>query len=90
MEELLNAMGTVAFLLVLAIGLLAGWIAGAVAGRDKALYLVLGVVGAFVTPFLVAALGLGILAASGLMVILLVAGAGALVLLVIVGLLARR
>lgn len=77
MEELLNALGTVAIILIAVIGLLAGWIAGTIAGRDKGLYMALGVVGAFVTPFLIAALGLGVLAASGIVAILAVALIGA-------------
>jgi uncharacterized membrane protein YeaQ/YmgE (transglycosylase-associated protein family) len=47
------------------------------------LYLALGVIGAVAAPFLLAALGLGILAAGGLIAILLVALVGAGLLLFI-------
>ena len=84
MEGLLDALGAVTLILLIAIGLLAGWIAGTVAGRRMPLYLVIGVVAAVAAPFIVAALGLGILAAGGIIAILAVALVGALIVLAIV------
>ncbi|MCU0853993.1 MAG: GlsB/YeaQ/YmgE family stress response membrane protein [Rhodobacteraceae bacterium] len=83
MEGFWDALGTVTLVLLVAVGLLAGWIAGAIAGRRKALYLVLGVVGAVAAPLILAALGLGVLAAGGLLVMVAAAVAGALILLAI-------
>ena len=83
MEEVLNAIGALSLVLLVVIGLVAGWIAGKVAGRNRALYLVLGVMAAVATPFVLAALGLGVLAAGGILVILIVAAVGALVVLAI-------
>jgi uncharacterized membrane protein YeaQ/YmgE (transglycosylase-associated protein family) len=83
MEGFWDALGTVTFILLVVVGLLAGWIAGAVAGRRKGLYLLLGVVGAVAAPFLLAALGVGVLAAGGLIAILAVALVGALLILIV-------
>ncbi len=83
MEGLLNTLGTVSLVLIVLIGLLAGWFAGTVAGRNRALYIVLGVVGALATPFLLAALGIGALAAAGVVAILVAALAGAVVVLIV-------
>jgi len=84
MEGLLDALGAVTLILLIAIGLLAGWIAGTVAGRRMPLYLMIGVVAAVAAPFIVAALGLGVLAAGGIIAILAVALVGALIVLAIV------
>ena len=83
MEGFWDTLGTVTLILLVAVGLLAGWIAGAVAGRRKGLYLLLGVVGAVAAPFVLAALGLGVLAAGGLIAILAVAVVGALLVLLL-------
>ena len=84
MEALFEALGVAALLLLVAIGLLAGWFAGMIAGRHKGMYLVLGVVGAVALPFLLAALGVGLLAAGGVLAILAVAAVGAVLLVAIV------
>ena len=83
MEGFWDALGIVTLILLVAVGLLAGWLAGKVAGRRMGLYLALGVIGAVAAPFLLAALGLGILAAGGMIAILLVALVGAGLLLFI-------
>jgi uncharacterized membrane protein YeaQ/YmgE (transglycosylase-associated protein family) len=83
MEGFWDALGTLTLILLVAVGLLAGWIAGMVAGRRKGLYLLLGVVGAVAAPFLLAAVGLGVLAAGGLIAILAVAVVGALLILIL-------
>ncbi|SDY70739.1 GlsB/YeaQ/YmgE family stress response membrane protein [Citreimonas salinaria] len=84
MEALLDAIGAVALILLTAIGLGAGYLAGKIAGRNMALYMVVGVVAAVATPFLLAALGIGILAAGGLLLLALVSAVGALVVLALV------
>jgi uncharacterized membrane protein YeaQ/YmgE (transglycosylase-associated protein family) len=83
MHGFFDALGSVTLVLLVAVGLLSGWIAGAVAGRRKGLYLVLGVVGAVAAPFVLAALGLGVLAAGGLIAILAVSLLGAALILVL-------
>jgi uncharacterized membrane protein YeaQ/YmgE (transglycosylase-associated protein family) len=83
MEGFWDALGAVTLILLVVVGLLAGWIAGAVAGRRKGLYLLLGVVGAVAAPFLLAALGVGVLAAGGLLAILAVAIVGAILILLV-------
>ncbi|SFO90408.1 GlsB/YeaQ/YmgE family stress response membrane protein [Tranquillimonas alkanivorans] len=83
MEGFLDALGTVALILLVLVGLLAGWIASVIAGGHRVRYMALGVAGAVVLPFLLAALGLGILAAGGLLAILAVALIGAVIVLVV-------
>ena len=81
MEAFLDTLGFVALSLLLVVGLLVGAIAGFVAGKNRVLYLILGVAGAFALPFILAALGVGLLAAGGLLVLLIVAAIGAALLL---------
>ena len=83
METFLDALGLFAVLMLVFVGALSGWIAGQVAGRHRAAYIALGIVGALAAPFVLAALGIGILAAGGLALMLVVALAGALILLAI-------
>ena len=89
MEAVLEALGIAVLVLLVAIGLLAGWIAGAIAGRQRAMYLVLGVLGAVTAPIVLMALGVGLLAAGGVLAVLAVSAVGAILLLVLVKLLAR-
>ncbi|MBJ3762147.1 GlsB/YeaQ/YmgE family stress response membrane protein [Maribius pontilimi] len=84
MEQVLDVIGATALILLVVIGAVAGLIAGAVAGRRKLLYLAAGIVGAVALPFVLAALGLGVLAAGGLLVIAIVALVGAVLLLAVV------
>lgn len=72
------------------IGILAGWIAEKVMRRNHGLLtnLIVGVVGAFLGSFLATTLGFGI--GSGLLPSLIVATAGAILLLFLVGLFQRR
>ncbi|MEI4263680.1 GlsB/YeaQ/YmgE family stress response membrane protein [Roseovarius sp. D0-M9] len=90
METLLDAIGAVSLILLILIGLGAGYLAGKIAGRHKPLYLVVGVVAAIATPFVLAALGIGVLAAGGLILLALVSAAGALVVLALVRVLLGR
>lgn len=83
MEGFLEGLGTVALVLLVLIGLLAGWIASRIAGRNTAAYLALGVLGAVALPILLAVLGVGIVAAGGLIAILAVALVGAVIVLAI-------
>ena len=81
MEAFLDTLGAVALSLLVVVGLLVGAIAGFVAGKNRLLYLILGVVGAVALPFILAALGVTIVAAGGLLVLLVVAAIGAALLL---------
>lgn len=83
MEGFFEALGTVTLVLLIVVGVLAGWIAGTIAGRRRALYLALGVGGAVALPFILAALGVGILAAGGVLAILIAALVGAVIVLVV-------
>jgi uncharacterized membrane protein YeaQ/YmgE (transglycosylase-associated protein family) len=89
MEAVLEALGIAVLVLLVGIGLLAGWIAGAVAGRQRAMYLVLGVLAAVAVPLVLMALGVGLLAAGGVLAVLAVSAIGAILLLVIVKLATR-
>jgi uncharacterized membrane protein YeaQ/YmgE (transglycosylase-associated protein family) len=83
-EGFFEALGIIGLILLVAIGLLAGWLASTVAGgRHRPRYLVIGVLAALATPFLLAAVGIGVLAAGGLLAILAAAVVGAVVVLVI-------
>ncbi len=85
MEGFLEALGAVGLVFLVIVGLAAGWIASMVAGgRHRVRYLVVGVLAALATPFVLAAVGVGILAAGGLVAILLVAAVGALAVLAVV------
>jgi uncharacterized membrane protein YeaQ/YmgE (transglycosylase-associated protein family) len=90
MEGLLDVIGAVALVLLVLIGLAAGYIAGRIAGRNMPLYLFVGVVAAVATPFVLAAVGIGVLAAGGLLIVLLAAAIGAAVVLAIVRALTGR
>jgi len=72
------------------IGILAGWIAEKVMHRNHGLLtnLVVGVIGAFLGSFIATSLGIG--TGAGVIPSLIVATAGAILLLFIVGLFRRR
>ena len=84
MEAFLDALGATVLILLVLVGALAGFIAGKVSGRNMMLYVIVGIVAAVATPFVLAALGIGLLAAGGALVILLVAALGAVAVLAIV------
>mgnify|MGYP001054052846 CR=1 FL=1 len=90
MEAFLDTLGAVALIALVVVGLVAGAIAGAVAGRNRLLYLILGVVGAVALPFVLAALGITVVAAGGLLVLLIVAAIGAALVLALVAALKKR
>ncbi|MHA6325106.1 GlsB/YeaQ/YmgE family stress response membrane protein [Roseivivax sp. CAU 1753] len=83
MEAFLDVLGAVSLTLLVLVGLLSGFIASVIAGGHRLRYMVLGVAGAVALPFILAALGVGILAAGGLLVILAVALVGAVIVLAI-------
>jgi uncharacterized membrane protein YeaQ/YmgE (transglycosylase-associated protein family) len=64
MEGLLQALGVVGIAILVVIGLLAGLIASLIAGGDRGMYMIVGVVAALATPFVLALIGVGVLAAT--------------------------
>lgn len=90
METLLDTIGALALIILVLIGLGAGYLAGKVAGRNMGLYIAVGVVAAVATPFLLAALGVGVLAAGGLLLLALVSAIGAAIVLAIVRAITRK
>lgn len=89
MEGFLDALGATALVLLVIVGALSGVIAGKIAGRRMPLYIAVGIVAAVATPFVLAALGVGALAAGGLVVLCLASLLGAAVVLAIVRALVR-
>ena len=90
MEQLLDIIGATALVLLVVIGAIAGAIAGKIAGRRMPLYIMAGIAGAVALPFILAALGVGLLAAGGLLAILVVAALGAVIVLALVRALTGR
>ncbi|MCE6950107.1 GlsB/YeaQ/YmgE family stress response membrane protein [Cereibacter sphaeroides] len=84
MEEFVQAVGVVGMILLALTGLLAGWVASlAAGGRHRGRYLLIGLIGALAAPLVLLALGVTVLAASGLVAILAAALIGAVIVLVI-------
>lgn len=84
MEEFLQGLGAVAFVLLALSGLAVGALAGKVSGRSVGLYAVIGAVAAIATPFLLAAIGVTVVAAGGVLLVLVVGAVGAAVVVGIV------
>lgn len=90
MEELLQALGTIGFVFLVVVGVLAGLIASGVeGGRNMVRNVAVGVIGALLLPFVVAVVATGVLAAGGLVLVLVVALVGAVAVLAIVRLIFR-
>ena len=83
MEAFLDALGAVSLTLLVLVGLLAGWLAAQIAGGHRLRYMLLGVAGALALPFVLAALGIGVLALGGLILLLIVAAIGAAIVLAV-------
>lgn len=84
MEEVLQTLGVVALVVLVIVGLMAGWIASLIGGaRHRLLYMVIGVLAAVATPVLAMVLGIGLLMAGGLFGLVLTAALGAVAVLLI-------
>jgi len=83
MEEFFQGVGIFIFVVMALIGLAAGWIAATITGGGKGRYMLLGLIGAVTLPVLLAVLGVGVLAAGGVLAVLFAALIGAAVLVVI-------
>ena len=81
METFFDIVGSVVLVFLILIGLVSGWIAGTITGRNRLVYMLLGVIGAIALPFVLAALGVGIVAAGGVLVILILSLLGAVLLI---------
>jgi uncharacterized membrane protein YeaQ/YmgE (transglycosylase-associated protein family) len=84
MEGVLQALGVIGLVLLAVIGLLAGLIASLVAGGDRGKYIVIGIAAAIAAPFVLALVGIGVIAAYGVAAILVAAIIGAGIVLLIV------
>ncbi len=84
MEGLLQTLGVIGIAILVVIGLLAGLLASLIAGGDRGLYMVVGVIAALATPFVLALIGVGVIAAYGIAAILVAAIVGAAIVLLIV------
>ncbi|MEI4471558.1 GlsB/YeaQ/YmgE family stress response membrane protein [Frigidibacter sp. MR17.24] len=80
-DGILQAFGVTALVLLAVVGLLAGWFAGLVTGRNRVKFMVLGVIGALVAPVVLALAGVTAVAAAGVVALVLAALVGAAVLL---------
>ena len=90
MEELLQGIGIVALVVLALVGLAVGWVASLLTGgRRRALYMLVGALAAMATPFLLAALGVTVLAAGGLLLVVIVALVGAALALALVRAIAK-
>ncbi len=90
MEEFLQALGWLGLIFLVVVGVLAGLIASSVeGGRNTGRNIAVGVVGALLLPVLFALLATGVLAAGGLILIVVVALIGAAAVLAIVRLIFR-
>lgn len=77
MEGLFEGLGIAALVVLALIGLAVGWVAGALTRRSKVTYAMIGAVAAMATPFVLAALGVTVLAAGGLILVVVVGAIGA-------------
>lgn len=84
MEGFLDALGLVSLLALILIGALAGTLAGRIAGKNKLLYVLVGIVAAVATPFVLAAVGISIVAIGGVFLLLIVGLIGAAIVLALV------
>ncbi|OCX61064.1 hypothetical protein BFP70_16570 [Thioclava sp. SK-1] len=84
MENLVATLGILGLAALVISGALAGWIASLVAGRNHRMrYIAIGILGAVAIPFLIAALGVGALAAGGAALMVSAAIVGSLIVLAI-------
>lgn len=90
MEELLQGIGIAALVILALVGLAVGWLASRLSGgRHTAFYMIIGALAAMATPFLLAALGVTVLAAGGLFLVVVVALIGAALVLALVRAIAK-
>lgn len=84
MEAFFDVVGVAALIFLILIGAAAGYIASRLAMGSTALYVSVGIVAAVAAPFVLAVLGVTALAAGGIILILALGAAFAIVVLAIV------
>ncbi|PWJ17523.1 GlsB/YeaQ/YmgE family stress response membrane protein [Jannaschia seohaensis] len=90
MEAVLEGFGIAALATLALVGLAVGLLMGKLTGRSPRLYGAIGAVAAVATPFMLALLGITVLAAGGLLLVAAVGLVGAVVTLGVVRALSRR
>ena len=90
MEGFFEGLGIAALVILALVGLGVGAVAGLVTGRNKLVYALIGAVAALATPFVLAALGVTVLAAGGVLLVLVVGAVGAAVVVALVRALTRK
>lgn len=90
MEGFFEGLGAVALIILALVGLAIGWLAGLVTRRNKVVYALVGAAAAIATPFVLALLGITVLAAGGVLLVLVVGAVGAAVVVALVRALSRR
>ena len=90
MEDVLQGLGIAALSILAVIGLAVGFAAGKLTGRSGLVYALIGAVAALATPFVLAALGVGLLAAGGVLLVAVVGAVGAALVVAAVRAVSRR
>ena len=84
MEAFFEGLGIAALIVLALVGLGIGGVIGLLTKRNVVAYALIGAVAALATPFLLAALGVTVLAAGGVLLVALVGAVGAAVIVGIV------
>lgn len=90
MEAFFEGLGIAALVILALTGLAAGLAVGKLTGRSLAAYGLIGAAAAVATPFVLAALGVTLLAAGGVLLVLVVGLVGALAVLALARVLMRK
>ncbi|KIT14242.1 hypothetical protein [Jannaschia aquimarina] len=90
MEAFFEGLGLAALIVLALVGLGVGGVIGLITGRKVAVYALIGAVAAMATPFLLAALGVTVLAAGGILLVAAVGAVGAAVIVGIVRAVSRK
>jgi uncharacterized membrane protein YeaQ/YmgE (transglycosylase-associated protein family) len=90
MEEFFQGVGITALILLALVGAGLGAAAAKLLRRPVVLYVVVGALAAMATPFVLAALGVTVLAAGGILLVLIVGAVGAAVAVALVRALTGR
>ncbi|TFL18456.1 GlsB/YeaQ/YmgE family stress response membrane protein [Jannaschia formosa] len=90
MEGFFEGLGITALVILALVGLVVGLLAGKLTGRSALVYGLIGAIAAMATPFILAALGVTVLAAGGLLLVAFVGLVGAAIVVALVRALSRR
>jgi hypothetical protein len=90
MEGFFEGLGVAALVVLALVGLAVGLAVGKLTGRSALVYGLIGAVAAMATPFILAALGVTVLAAGGLLVVAITGLVGALVIVGLVRAISRK